>query len=252
MPVAAATAMPRLDGRRLLVTGASSGIGRAVATLAAEEGASLALLARSRADLETVADDLPGEHVVVPCDVTDDDAVPDAVERAASHLGGLDGVVISAGVVRPAPILETDPADWRATFEVNVFGLLAVTRAAMPYLEQHDPSDLVLVSSMSGRRRGSSEMSVYAASKHAVHCLADGLREECGERGVRVLTVSPGYVDTPIFEHEEHATAHAGAFAGRVHDVGLPPASVAAQVVHALAQPGDVQLLEIAMTSMAQ
>ncbi len=252
MSVAAATNRPRLADRRLLVTGASSGIGRAVATLAAEEGARLALLARSEQDLAALADELPGEHVVVPCDVTDDDAVPRAVDHAAEQLSGLDGVVVSAGVVRPAPILETTPADWRATFEVNVFGLLGVTRAAVPHLEQQDPADLVLVSSMSGRRRGSPEMSVYAASKHAVHCLADGLREECSERGVRVLTVSPGYVDTPIFEHDEHATDHAEDYADRVHTVGLTPESVAAQVVHALAQPADVQVLEIAMTSMAQ
>lgn len=251
MTVAAATSSPRLTGRRLLVTGASSGIGRAIATAAAEEGASLALLARSEQDLRDLAEVLPGEHVVVPCDVRDLDAAAAAVETAADALGGLDGVVNSAGVVRPEDILEADPEGWRAMFEVNVLGLLAVTKAAVARMGS-DGGDVVLVSSMSGRRRTSTTMSVYAATKHAVHVIGDGLRAECKDRGIRVLTLSPGFVATPIFETGEHDTQHTDELSATANEVGLPPEVVAQQVVHALAQPGDVQLLEIAMTSMAQ
>lgn len=252
MTVAATIAAPRLTGRRLLVTGASSGIGRAVATAAAEEGASTALLARSQDELHELAGLLPGDHAVVPCDITDLDAAATAVDRAAERLGGLDGVVNSAGVVRPQHILDADPAGWRAMFDVNVLGLLAVTQAAVPHLREQDPADVVLVSSMSGRRRGSTRMSVYAATKHAVHCLGDGLREECGPLGIRVLTLSPGYVATPIFSQEEHTTVHSEEYRETVHEVGLTPESVAEQVVNALAQPADVQVLEVAMTSMRQ
>lgn len=252
MTVAAATATPRLSGRRLLVTGASSGIGRAVATAAAEEGASVALLARSVDVLRELAELLPGDHAVVPCDVADLDAAGRAVDRAAGELGGLDGVVNSAGVVRPENILDADPADWRAMFDVNVLGLLAVSRAAVPHLREQEPADLVLVSSMSGRRRGSSEMSVYAATKHAVHCLGDGLREECKALGIRVLTLSPGYVATPIFSHDEHATANSDDHGQTADEVGLAPEAVAEQVVHALVQPPGVQVLEVAVTSMQQ
>ncbi len=246
------TATPRLAGRRLLVTGASSGIGRAIATAAAAEGASLALLARSGDELRELADQLPGEHVAIPCDISDLVAAAAAVETAADALGGLDGVVNSAGVVRPENILGADPEGWRAMFEVNVLGLLAVTQAAVPHLQQHEPADVVLVSSMSGRRRPSTALSVYAASKHAVHCIGDGLREECKPLGVRVLTLSPGFVATPIFAHDEHATEDADEYDQTANAVGLPAAAVAEQVVGALARPADVQLLEIAMTSMDQ
>lgn len=243
---------PRLAGRRLLVTGASSGIGRAIATAAAEEGATLALLARSDGALRELAAGLPGAHAVVPCDVSDLDAAVDAVEAAAEALDGLDGVVNSAGVVRPENILAADPEGWRAMFEVNVLGLLAVTRAAVPHLQQHEPADIVLVSSMSGRRRTSTALSVYAATKHAVHCIGDGLREECKPLGIRVLTLSPGFVATPIFSHDEDATDDADDYHRTANEVGLPPEAVAEQVVGALAQPADVQLVEIAMTSMDQ
>lgn len=252
MTVAASVHSPSLSGRRLLVTGASSGIGRAIATAAAEEGAAIALLARSDDELEALRDELPGDHAVVPCDVTDLDAAAAAVDRAATALGGLDGVVNAAGVARPQDILDADPAGWRAMFDVNVLGLLAVTQAAVPHLREATPADVVLVSSMSGRRRTSTQMSVYAATKHAVHCIGDGLREECGPLGIRVLTLSPGFVATPIFATGEHDTEHSEDYHATAQDVGLPVEVVAAQVVHALGQPADVQLLEIAMTSMAQ
>lgn len=252
MTVAASSAPPRLRGRRLLVTGASSGIGRAVATAAAEEGAAVALLARGEDGLRDLAARLPGAHAVVPCDVTDLDAAAAAVDDAAEQLGGLDGVVNSAGVVRPEEILEADPAGWQAMFDVNVLGLLAITQSAVPHLRDQDPADVVLVSSMSGRRRASTPMTVYSASKHAVHCIGDGLREECEPLGVRVLTLSPGFVATPIFTHDEHATEHVDRYDRKAHELGVSPEAVAAQVVHALAQPSDVQLLEVAMTSMQQ
>ena len=252
MTVAATTVGPRLAGRRLLVTGASSGIGRAVATAAAEEGASLALVARSRDDLADLADLLPGDHVVVPCDLRDLAAAAAAVDTAADALDGLDGVVNAAGVARPENILAADPEGWRAMFEVNVLGLLAVTQAAVRRMGDTGTRDVVLISSMSGRRRGSTEFSVYAASKHAVHCIGDGLAAECTPHGIRVLLVSPGYVATPIFRHDEHHTDRADDFDDLVHEVGLQPEAVAEQVVHALARPGDVRVVEVALTSMDQ
>lgn len=252
MSIAASVTTPRLTGRRLLVTGASSGIGRAIATAAAEEGASLALLARREDELAALAEQLPGEHVAVPCDVADLGAAAQAVERAAEGLDGLDGVVNSAGLVRPEHILEADPAGWRAMFDVNVLGLLAVTQAAVPHLRRQRPADVVLVSSMSGRRRTSTMLSVYAATKHAVHVLGDGLREECRPLGIRVLTLAPGFVATPIFATGEHDTRHTDDLHETAQDVGLSVESVAAQVVQALALPAEVQVLEIAMTSMDQ
>lgn len=245
--------MGRLDGRRVLVTGASSGIGRATAEAAAAAGARVALLARRREVLDDVAAALDGA-VVVPADVADAAAAAAAVDEAAEALGGLDAVVNSAGLAAPARVLEGDPADWRAMVEVNVLGLLAVSQAAAPHLvaaAAHGRADLVNVSSMSGRRRPSDELTVYAATKHAVHVLSDGLRAELHPRGVGVTIVSPGYVDTPIFT-DGPRTASSDDYAERVTTQGLPVTVVADAVVHALGQPRGAALHEVAMLALGQ
>ncbi len=243
----------RLDGRRVLVTGASSGIGRAVAAACADAGARVALLARRVEVLEEVRDTRAGDgHAVGPCDVADATQVRTAVDAAADALGGLDAVVNSAGLVRPETILEADPAGWRAMFDVNVLGLLAVTQAAVPHLRQAPLADVVNLSSMSGRRRSSAVMTVYAASKHAVHVVSDGLREELTPLGIRTTIVSPGFVATPIFATGEHDTAHTDALAEAANRVGLPPELVAEQVVGALALAAGSMVFEVALLSMEQ
>ncbi|WP_214368246.1 SDR family oxidoreductase [Pseudonocardia sp. H11422] len=128
-----------LSERRLLVAGASSGIGAAVARAAAACGARVALLARRRDPLDALAAELTGAHgpgaaVVVPADITDDTAAGAAVDAAAEQLGGLDALVNAAGVFHAGPVGDTGPAQWRAIFDLNVVGLLVVTRAALPHL----------------------------------------------------------------------------------------------------------------------
>ncbi len=241
----------RLDGRRVLVTGASSGIGRAVAAAVAEEGARLALLARREEPLRRIAAELPGDHLVVPLDVTDLESVGPAVDGAAAALGGIDAVVNSAGIAIPGRVRDTAPNAWRRMFDVNVVGLLAVTHAAIGHLAEAEPADVVNVSSMSGRRRGSVEMGVYAATKHAVHVVSDSLRDELLDSGIRVSLVSPGYVRTPIF-HEVEDRRLRERFREAVDAQGLAPERVADQVVHVLAQPVGVVVPEIALVSTRQ
>lgn len=241
--------MSRLAGRRVLVTGASSGIGRAVATAVAAEGGRLALVARRADVLEELAGSLPGEHLTVPADVTDLDAARDAVATAAEQLGGIDAVVNNAGVAVTGTIRDTDPGEWQRMFDVNVVALLAVTHAAIPHLVEADPGDIVNVSSMSGRRRASVTLGVYSGTKHAVHVISDSLREELREDGVRVTIISPGFVRTSIFDGDGDLQQQ---YRERMQEQGLPVEVVADQVVHALAQPAGVDLLEIAMISTDQ
>lgn len=240
-----------LAGRRILITGATSGIGRATAEAVVAAGGAVALLARSETEVGALADQLGEAAVAAPGDVTDDGSVAAAVDVAATGLGGLDGVVCSAGAVRPGGILQTTPDDWRATFEVNVLGVLHVVGAALPHLRAAPLADVVNISSMSGRRRASVAMGIYSASKFAVHVLSDSLREELAPEGVRVTTVSPGYVRTPIFDEVVDDELR-GEYQRRLATVGLDPAAVASQVVHALAQPAGVDLLEIAVVSTRQ
>ncbi|MEM9039388.1 MAG: SDR family oxidoreductase [Actinomycetota bacterium] len=252
--IASPSGSPSLDGRRLLVTGASSGIGRSTAIAAAGAGASVAIAARSTGALHEVAAEIgaPDRTLVVPLDVTDPGACASAASTIGETWGGLDALVNSAGLVRPGGMLEIEPTDWAAMFDVNVTGLLNITAAVAPMLQESGSSavaDVVNVSSMSGRRRASVALGIYAASKHAVHVISDNLRDEF-DGAVRVTIVSPGFVDTPIFDA---VGGEAGeTYRASVKEKGLDAFDVADRIVDALAQPPGVNLFEIAIMSTSQ
>jgi len=141
-----------LRDRWVPVTGGSAGIGAAVAGAAIGAGARVSPLARKGGRPTEVADRLGSNAVPVTCDITDMDAVPGVVAEAVAGLGGLDVVVNSAGMFTVGGLSDTDPAAWRAMFEVNVLGLLAVTKAAVPHLRAGNSPSVVNISSTSGRR----------------------------------------------------------------------------------------------------
>ena len=240
--------MGRCASRRILVTGASSGIGEATARALAAEGARVAVLARRGEVLETLADDLDG--VAVAVDVTDARATRTAVDTAAEGLGGLDGLVNAAGLVRPGRVATTDPSDWRTMLEVNVLGLLHATQAAVGHLRAAGRGDVVNVSSMSGRRLQTPEMGVYGATKAAVHTLSEGLRRELTPDRIRVSVIAPGLVDTPIFEGLEDPVAT------RLRDAapraGLSAQEVAEAIVEVVAAPEHLMHVEVALLSLDQ
>lgn len=234
----------QLQGRRVLVTGGSSGIGRAVATAVADAGGHVVATGRDEERLAEVA--AHDRVTAVTADLTERDQVDGLVADAVAALGGLDVVVNSAGVARPSGVVDADRDDWRLQLDVNVLAVLDVTQAAMPHLLDSDHGHVVNVSSMSGRRVASWQMSVYSATKFAVHALSEGLRKEVAEHGVKVTVVSPGYVDTPIFSDVDEE------YESRTEAQGLAPDDVARAIVHALAQPPEVQVHEIALTSLRQ
>ncbi len=240
-----------LVGRKVLITGASSGIGAAVAEAIVGAGGTVALLARSADTVAAQADRLGEAAIAAPADVTDADAVAAAIGDAAERLGGIDAVVCSAGIVRPGGILESSPDDWQTMFDVNVLGVLNTVHGAIDRLRASDHADVVVVSSMSGRRHSSVALGFYSASKFAVHVLSESLRGELAPEGVRVGIISPGYVDTPIFDEVDDDETRRQ-YQEAVTTKGLDPAAVAAQVVHSLAQPAGVGVLEIALMSTNQ
>jgi NADP-dependent 3-hydroxy acid dehydrogenase YdfG len=239
--------MGSLDGRRVVVTGASSGIGAALARAAAAEGERVGLLARRADRLSDLADEIGGASAAG--DVTDPGAVTTAVDRLAAELGGLDALVSAAGTMHLGAVADTDPEVWREILAVNVVGHLAAARAALAHLGEG--SSIVSLSSMSGRRVPSAAGGVYAASKHAVHAVDETLRLEAGPRGVRVTTVAPGFVATDLMA-ADHDRDDVASFRARMHDEGLRPADVAAAVVHVLGLPPSVCVVEYALTSMRQ
>jgi NAD(P)-dependent dehydrogenase (short-subunit alcohol dehydrogenase family) len=222
----------RIAGKRILITGASSGIGRATALALSDRGAALALAARRRDRLQAVAAQIAAAHpgsarpVVVPCDVTDADQVCGAVEAAAAQLGGLDVLINNAGVSVYGSASRTTVRDYRDVFEVNFFGPLLGMRAAFPHLAAGGV--IVNVVSAAGLR-GVPYLAAYSASKAALAALGQSLRAEMAADGVRVVNLYPGYTDTPIFRHERHVGG-----ARRPAGPYPPPTRVARAIVRSL------------------
>jgi clavulanate-9-aldehyde reducatase len=238
-----------LEGRRVLVTGASSGIGEAIARAATDAGARVALLARRRDRVEALARDLPGA-VALGADLTDYSQAEAEIERGVSELGGLDALVNNAGVMVYGLPSATDPAAWEAMINTNVLGLLAATRTAVPHLRQATGPSIINVSSMGGRHVPLAGSGVYAATKFAVHALGDALRLELQAEGIRVTTLAPGYADTPLTEAWPEGRPLERWKSNAKN--GLTSEHVAAAAVHLLALPPEVTVIEYAVTSTRQ
>lgn len=241
--------MESLSGRRVLVTGASSGIGEAIARDCAANGARVACLARRADRLTALADEIGGHAVVV--DLSSRDSVPEAVAQAADGLGGLDAVVNNAGVYLLGGVTDGRLDDWAQMFEVNVLALLAVVQAALPHLRQSECADVVNMSSIGGRRVSRPSAAVYCATKFAVNALSAGMRQELRPDGVRVTTISPGVVRTDVGA-ETADEALLRDFRRNQKEFGLDPSVVARQVVRVLSEPPEVNLLDVAVLPTAQ
>jgi NADP-dependent 3-hydroxy acid dehydrogenase YdfG len=230
----------------VLVTGAASGIGQAVALACAEAGAGVYGIDVDEAGLVTVAG--KGVHVGL-CDIRRDDQVRGAVAEAAGALGGIDALVNNAGVLRLGPMLDGDLEEWRLMVETNLLGLLQVTQASLPHLQRAGHADLVNVSSLSGRRVAHSQAAVYTATKAAVHALSDAMRAELAAHSIRTTVIAPGAVLTrlsggisrPELRDEIH---------GLHESVGLDPSQVAATIVGVMATPPGVLITELGIQSV--
>ncbi|MGW6202613.1 SDR family oxidoreductase [Streptomyces sp. NPDC055089] len=238
-----------MRGKRVLITGASAGLGSAIAERLAASGARTALVGRDEDRLDAVARRTGG--VAVTADLTDPESASRAVDEAARVLGGLDALVNNAGVFRLGMIGDGDVSDWRDMLEVNVLGLLAVSRAALPHLRAGTHPQIVNISSMGGRRVAQPAQGVYAGTKHAVHAISDALRREVHPDGIRVTVLAPGFIRTNLGAYIRDPEVRANMEHGQTEQ-GLDPADVAAQVSHVLSSPPDVHLVEIALISTRQ
>jgi NADP-dependent 3-hydroxy acid dehydrogenase YdfG len=198
-----------LDGTVALVTGASSGIGAAAAASLAAKGASVALVARRKDRLETLAADIRGQGgtaLVIESDITDEQQATEAVGRTVAELGRLDTMVNNAGVMLLGPAADAPLTEWQRMVELNVLGLLYCAHAATPHLlhaADSDPrhvADMVNISSVAGRaaRIGNS---VYSLTKFGVGAFSDSLRQEFARRYLRVSLVEPGATATELASH---------------------------------------------------
>ncbi len=174
---------------RVVIVGASSGLGRCIGVGLADTGASVALLARRRDRLERAVSELGDRAVAVTCDVTDDASCRSAIAEAAEAMGGIDGLVYTPGIGPLRPLTDTDAATWRAVFDTNVMGASLITAAALPHLVESSGTAVYLSSVSASQTPPWPGLGAYAVSKAALDKLVEAWRVEHPEVGFTRLTV---------------------------------------------------------------
>ncbi len=237
--------MDNITGKVVVITGASSGLGEAAARLLSAQGASVVLGARRADRLRSLAEELNasgGRALAVVTDVTRLDQVKALVDAAVQTFGRIDGMINTAGLM-PSSLLERlRVEDWDRMVDVNLKGVLYGIAAALPYMKQQKSGHFINVSSVAGHkvRPGGA---VYAATKHAVRALSEGLRQEVKPHNIRTTVISPGAVATEL--PNSITDPDFAAASRRLYDVAIPAESFARAVAFAISQPEDVDVNEI-------
>jgi NADP-dependent 3-hydroxy acid dehydrogenase YdfG len=241
-----------LEGRVAAITGASSGIGEATAVALSRAGASVALGARRRDRLDEIAARLEGPSSVHEVDVSDEEQARGFVAAAHREHGRLDALVNNAGLMLLGPVDGADVSEWRRMLEVNLWGLLICTHAALPLLAESGGGDIVNVSSVSGRRADAGA-AVYNMTKFGVHAFSEALRQEALHAGVRVTTVAPGFVETELQGHNVNPVVLRALERSR-EEIGevLRPEDIADAIVYTLSRPPHVCLNEVVVRPTRQ
>jgi len=247
-----------LAGRVAVVTGASSGIGEAAAVALAADGASVALLARRADRLTVIAERIRaagGTAEVYAVDITNPAGLAVISRRVARDLGPASIVFNNAGMMLPTPITKAGSSEWRNLVEINIGALNSVIAAFVPQLLQsaaeQGVADLINTASIAGKQMFPG-FSVYAASKAYVIHLSNNLRAELGQKGVRVSTIEPGIVDTPLQSHIEDTNIRERLEATRQVIKWLLPEDVAKVVCFTVGLPSHVNLSEISILPSRQ
>ncbi len=244
-----------LAGKKALITGASSGIGRAIAVALAKNGCSLALLARRSARLEELSNQLKSQTVAITfaqTDLADSKATAEAIADTASTLGGFDIVINAAGVGRQAKLIDGDFEDWKTMLDINVLALALVTKESLPHFPDSG-GHIVNISSMSGHRVPG-KGGFYAATKFAVRAITEGLRQELRATGnqTRVSSISPGFVDTELLDAYFESSDDSESNYDRIGYPILQPEDIAELVIHQLTMPPHAEVTDILVRPTAQ
>ena len=229
-----------LRGKVALVTGAGSGIGRAMARAVAAEGMRVALVGRSADRLTAVADEIEGETLVAPADLTRPDDLNRAVAETIARFGGIDVLLPNAGIYIPGDVAEGNPDAWDELIAINVSSVFRLVRCVLPGMIQRKQGHIIVTSSISGHQAIHLEP-IYSASKHAIQSFVHGLRRQVARYNIRVGEVSPGVVLNELWGYRDPA-----AIADKVeaHE-GLRSEDVAEAIVFMLSRPAHVTIRDL-------
>ncbi|GAC1520720.1 MAG: SDR family oxidoreductase [Herpetosiphon sp.] len=236
---------PGIEGKVVVITGASSGLGEATARMLSAQGASVVLGARRAERIQALADELnstAGKVLAVPTDVTDSDQVQRLVDTAVQRYGRIDVIINNAGLMPHSPLERRKIDDWNQMIDVNIKGVLYGIAAALPYMQQQKAGHIINVSSVAGHkvRAGGA---VYSATKTAVRVLSEGLRQEVKPYNIRTTIISPGAVATELTNSITEPDIAANY--RKSYERAIPADSFARAVVYAMSQPDDVDINEI-------
>jgi ribitol 2-dehydrogenase len=236
-----------LQDQVAVVTGASSGIGLAIARELAARGARLVLGARSQAKLDEAVAGLGEAAIAVRTDVTDTGGVEALIEAAIERHGRIDILIANAGVYSGGDFADADLAGLLGLMDTNVGGVLRTVHAALRHMIPAGSGDIVITSSVSGHQVIAWEP-VYSASKHAVHALTHGVRRQLTGTGVRIGSVAPGVVLNDLWQVTDAAAVAGGVAAG----TGLRSEDVADAVLYMLTRPSHVNIRDLVILPVNQ
>ena len=244
--------MSGINGKVVVITGASSGIGEATALLLAECGAKLVLGARRSDRLEALADRVTaagGEAAYAPADVRRRDDLSNLVKLACERHGKLDVLVSNAGIAPTSLLDDLRVEDWEEMIDVNIKGVLYGIAAALPVFRKQGFGHFVNTASTAGLITRPT-MSVYSGTKFAVRAISEGLRQEAGDK-LRVTIISPGFVQTNLADSIKDPEVKAQIVA-TMHKMAISPDAIAHAIAFAIEQPADVDVGEIVIRPTAQ
>jgi NADP-dependent 3-hydroxy acid dehydrogenase YdfG len=235
-----------IEGKIVVITGASSGLGEAAAKHLSAKGAIVALGARRVGRIQSLADELNsngGKALAIATDVTKHEQVKALVDAAVQTYGRIDVIINNAGLMPQSPLDRYKIDEWNQMIDVNIKGVLYGIAAALPYMQKQKSGHIINVSSVAGHkvRAGGA---VYAATKHAVRVISEGLREEVKPYNLRTTIISPGAVDTELPNTISEPDIAEG-FQQFYKTYAIPANSFARVVAFAISQPEEVDINEI-------
>lgn len=241
-----------IEGKVVVITGASSGLGEATARHLAKRGAAVVLAARRADRLAAIAEDIRaagGKVEVVQTDVTRPDNLRALIDTAVRVFGKIDVLINNAGLMSIAPLSETKVDEWDRMIDINIKGVLYGIAAALPVFQKQGSGHFINIASVAGIKVFSPGGTVYSGTKFAVRAISEGLRHEVGG-AIRTTTIEPGAVDSELklgSSHEESAT-----FVNDFYRIAIPSDAVARAIAYAIEQPADVDINEIVLRPTVQ